>query len=128
MQISVSDASVRHKAASDPTNAAAGRNTSRAHRPRIHQCRCRTFMHADQPDVIRLHNGIMSGQFRDMILVKDPKASAARLRGNYAAALCGCLLPPLSPPTATLSVARGTTPLTRSTRARTTTSTTSKCR
>ncbi|KAH9258638.1 hypothetical protein BASA81_003140 [Batrachochytrium salamandrivorans] len=34
---------------------------------------CRTFMHADQPDILRLGNGIAGGLFRDFIMVKDPK-------------------------------------------------------
>ena len=36
---------------------------------------CRTFMQADQPDILRLHNGICGGIFRDMIIVKDPKVA-----------------------------------------------------
>jgi len=36
---------------------------------------CRTFMHSDQPDVLRLGNGIAGGMFRDFILVKDPKVA-----------------------------------------------------
>lgn len=34
---------------------------------------CRTFMHADQPDILRLSNGIAGGIFRDFVFVKDPK-------------------------------------------------------
>lgn len=34
---------------------------------------CRTFMHPDQPDILRLSNGIAGGIFRDFIFVKDPK-------------------------------------------------------
>ena len=34
---------------------------------------CRTFMHPDQPDVLRLNNGVAGGMFRDFIFVKDPK-------------------------------------------------------
>mmetsp|Transcript_17694 Transcript_17694/g.28642 ORF Transcript_17694/g.28642 Transcript_17694/m.28642 type:complete len:680 (-) Transcript_17694:1254-3293(-) len=34
---------------------------------------CRTFMHPDQPDILRLNNGIAAGLFRDFIFVKDPK-------------------------------------------------------
>lgn len=36
---------------------------------------CRTFMHADQPDILRLSNGIAGGLFRDFIFVKDPKVA-----------------------------------------------------
>ncbi|CAK8989510.1 Cytochrome P450 3A21 (CYPIIIA21) (Cytochrome P450 CM3A-10) [Durusdinium trenchii] len=34
---------------------------------------CRTFMHDDQPDILRLNNGLAGGLFRDFIFVKDPK-------------------------------------------------------
>jgi cytochrome P450/cytochrome b involved in lipid metabolism len=34
---------------------------------------CRTFMHDDQPDILRLNNGIASGMFRDFVFCKDPK-------------------------------------------------------
>ena len=34
---------------------------------------CRTFMHPDQPDILRFPNGIAGGMFRDVILCKSPK-------------------------------------------------------
>lgn len=36
---------------------------------------CRTFMHPDQPDVLRFSNGIVGGIFRDVILCKSPRIS-----------------------------------------------------
>jgi len=32
-------------------------------------------MHSDQPDIVRLHNGIAGGLFRDLVFVKDPKVA-----------------------------------------------------
>jgi len=36
---------------------------------------CRTFMHPDQPDILRLSNGLAGGLFRDFVFVKDPKVA-----------------------------------------------------